>query len=87
MDDEWTFCDSDACDKFKSKVITNGDKIIAGGVRALAKFYVRNTCDTCIYSNKSKSHNDICHCPVDKVCSDGIIAWLNAPAESEVSNE
>lgn len=29
MDDKWTFCDSDACNKFQSKVITNGDVIRA----------------------------------------------------------
>jgi hypothetical protein len=72
------------CEDFEPKVITNGDKIIAGGNKALVKFHLLGTCDTCTYYNKEHtSHNDICLCPKDKTCADGIEAWLNAPAESE----
>lgn len=71
------------CANFEPKP-TNGDRIIAGGMRALAEFHMTNTCCTCVYWNKkSKSHVDSCTCPKDKKCVDGIEAWLNAPAESE----
>lgn len=75
------------CEYFTQKVITNGDKIIAGGNKELVKFHLLGTCDTCFYYNKEHtSHNDICLCPKDKTCADGIEAWLNAPAESEGEN-
>ena len=70
------------CDEFAPKVITNGDRIIAGGNRAIAEFQQQNTCDNCVYNNHSGFHN-YCDKPVDKTCADGIEAWLNAPAESE----
>jgi hypothetical protein len=78
-----------ACKDFQPiPKITNGDKIIAGGNKALVKFHLLGTCDTCIYYNKEHtSHNDICLCPKDKTCADGIEAWLNAPSASEVYNE
>jgi hypothetical protein len=67
---------------------TNGDKIIAGGNKALAKFRLSKTCNICIYCNKKHaSYNDICICPRDKCCTDGIEAWLNTPAESEGEDE
>ena len=65
------------CDYFKPKVITNGDKIIAGGMRELAKFINDNTS----------------LCPPTKLllncsnkCEDCWFNWLNAPAESEENN-
>ena len=77
------------CGDFADKdKLTNGDKIIAGGIKALVKFHLLGTCDTCTYYNKEHtSHNDICLCPPDKTCADGIEAWLNAPAESEGKDE
>ena len=71
----------DLCEYFKPKVITNGDKIIAGGMRAIVEV-AKNRCQHCIYKN----------CDLDAVClevdcADGIEAWLNAPAESEGNNE
>ena len=39
MDNEWTFRDSDACDKFQSKVITNGDVIRQMSNKNLAIFW------------------------------------------------
>lgn len=83
-------CDDDApaCNRFEQKVITNGEKIIACGMKELVKFHLLGTCNTCIYYNKEHtSHNDICLCPKDKTCADGIEAWLKAPAESEVEDE
>ena len=72
---------SNMCFKPKKKP-TNGDKIRQGGNRALADFQQLNTCDNCIYNNGSRLHN-YCEKPIDKTCTDGIEAWLNAPAESE----
>ena len=69
------------CKSFQPKVITNGDKIIAGGNRALAEFHGKLVCDVCEYR-----YDHRCIAPQGKplTCVDGIEAWLNAPAESEV---
>jgi hypothetical protein len=69
------------CKWFEPKVITNGDKIIAGGMRAIAEV-AKKRCQHCIYKN----------CDLEAVClevdcADGIEAWLNAPAESEGMDE
>lgn len=79
----------DRCPHFGGKrKPTNGDAILAGGIKSLVKFHLLGTCDTCIYYNKKHtSHNDICLCPKDKTCADGIEAWLDAPAESEAYDE
>lgn len=83
----WSKPTDKACREFELKVLTNGDKIITGGIKELVKFHLLGTCDTCIYYNKEyASHNDICLCPKDKTCADGVEAWLNAPSESGVSN-
>jgi hypothetical protein len=76
------------CDDFAAKAPpTNGEKIITGGTKALVKFHLLGTCDTCTYYNKEHtSHNDICLCPPDKTCADGIEEWLNAPAESQLND-
>ena len=84
MDNEWTFCDSDACDKFQPKVITNGDVIRQGGNDALIDFadgIRRRMCHYCAFS-KDKS------C-VDKTgdCWEGVRAWLNAQAEINTESE
>lgn len=77
-----------ACESFIGIKLTNGDNIRHGGNKALVKFHLLGTCDTCTYYNKEHtSHNDICLCPKDKTCADGIEAWLDSPAESEVINE
>ena len=75
MDDEWTFCDSDACEKFKPKVATNGDVIRQMSNEKLAELF-DNSCKVCA--------KDIVGCDTD--CVAGILAWLNAPAESEGKN-
>lgn len=68
----------------KPKKMTNDDVILQGGDDSPLKFYLVGICSTCIYYNKEhRSHNDICLCPKDKTCADGIEAWLNASAESE----
>lgn len=81
----------DACEMFEPQVITNGDKIITGGMRAIAELSFRNKCSMCIYSTYEEDvvfgeAGWTCNCPKDKSCADGIEAWLNAPAESEGAN-
>jgi hypothetical protein len=47
------YADNKACRRFvekKTKVITNGDKIIAGGMRAIAEV-AKIRCQHCIYKN------------------------------------
>ena len=76
------------CRYFEQKTPpTNGDVILAGGIKSLVKFHLLGTCDACIYYNKEHtSHNDICLCPKDKSCADGIESWLNAPADAPDTN-
>lgn len=76
----WSKPTDNACLDFEPKVITNGDKIIAGGMRALAEFHGKLACDVCAYR-----YDHRCIAPQGRplTCVDGIEAWLNAPAESE----
>jgi hypothetical protein len=79
------------CWYFKPKQ-SNGDKIIAGGMRAIAELGLVNKCARCIYSTYEEDVGFgeagwTCNCPKDKACVDGIEAWLNAPAESEGEDE
>ena len=67
MDNEWTFCDSDACEKFKPKVMTNGDRI-----RQMSNEELNNVID-CPYDGCIHSFEDY-------KCSDCRLEWLNAPA-------
>lgn len=74
------------CKWFEQKKITNGDKIIAGGMRAVAVFAWKQRgfgtqCDNCAYATKTE-----CKRPADKTCIDGIEAWLNAPAVCVTQN-
>lgn len=81
--------DGASCKYFEKKTPpTNGDKIIAGGMRAIAELGCGNKCARCIYSTYEEDVGFgeagwTCNCPKDKSCADGIEAWLNAPAESE----
>ena len=73
------------CRYFKRKPIpkpTNGDVIRHGSDKGLVTYKHQCSCFVCIYHNEE---NKKCHChrPKDKTCTDGMIAWLNAPAESE----
>lgn len=78
----WKFATDTPCSGFTPREpITNGDKIIAGGMRAIAEL-AKKRCQHCIYKN----------CDLEAVClevdcADGIEAWLNAPAESEGGDE
>lgn len=69
-----------ACKNFEPKAITNGDRIIAGGIRAIAEF-AGNPCEYCRY------YKDFCELPDGKMCEDAIEEYLNAPAESEGKDE
>lgn len=67
-----------ACEKFQPKQpMTNGDKIRQMSNDDLAKIISRSICESCIYQDED------CDCTNH---DDGILAWLNAPAESEVNN-
>lgn len=94
MDNEWTFCDSDACDKFQSKVVTNGDKIRQMSNEELAKLIVPKVifCDGCPVKCAEKDIpqskvNPFGADVIEDVCTKRVEAWLNAPAESEVEDE
>lgn len=76
--------DGASCKYFEKKTPpTNGDKIIAGGMRAIAEFQQHLSCTNCVYFSVKMAGQEFCHKPDDKTCTDGIEAWLNAPAESE----
>lgn len=83
----WKFATDTPCSGFTpQKPITNGDKIIAGGMRAIAELGFGNKCARCIYSTYEEDVGFgeagwTCSRPKDKDCIDGIEAWLNAPAE------
>lgn len=81
---DYNFChDSDnACEYFEPKAITNGDRIRQGGDYALAHFKSEHRCDVCAYAAPIDTA-PACQRPEGKVCFDGLLAWLNAPAESE----
>jgi hypothetical protein len=71
--------ESDFCDEFepaKKQIITNGDVIRQMSNGKLAESF-DNCCKVCA--------KDIVECDLD--CFDGILAWLNAPAESEGKDE
>lgn len=102
FDPKYKFCsddfypleaDDNACGAFEPKPKnTNGDKIIAGGMRAIAELGFGNPCARCIYSTYEEDVGFgeagwTCNHPKDKDCVDGIEAWLNAPAESDGGDE
>lgn len=64
-----------ACGKFEPKPMTNGDKIRQGGDDALVKYRQKFICHVCAYRFDKKCNG--------AKCKDGLVAWLNAPAESE----
>lgn len=72
-----------ACKDFEPKPKpTNGDVIRQGGDYALAHFKSEHRCDVCAYAAPIDTAPACCR-PEGKICFDGILAWLNAPAESE----
>lgn len=83
------------CEDFDPKVTTNGDKIIAGGMRAIAEFVDeawKYPCRFCVYAKYIEDFGFgeggfECKNPDEKDCVDGFEAWLNAPAESEGKDE
>ena len=81
-----------ACDSFIPIKRTNGDVIRNGSNRELAEFlwklYNGHICSLCVFLVADDDRKQvICKRPPDKTCTDGIEAWLNAPAESEGKNE
>ena len=83
----WKDQHREACPDFAPP--TNGDKIRQGGDRAVADFVFavqRSRCNFCAYFDHTQQEA-LCKRPNDKLCSDGLEEWLNAPAESEVKDE
>ena len=74
--------DRSCCEDFSP--VTNGDVIRQGGDKRLITFATEWSCFHCAYRNGIESK---CGKPKDKDCFDGMLAWLNAPAESEVKDE
>ena len=78
-----------ACEEFEQKVITNGDKIIAGGMRELAKAMVYSYRKTDDDGQLTGGMLYTWHLPNAKgfdeynEAVDYLEAWLNAPEESE----
>lgn len=60
--------------------MTKGDVIRQGGDKRLITFATEWSCFHCVYNNEIEKR---CEKPEDKDCFDGMLAWLNAPAESE----
>lgn len=71
------------CANFEPKP-TNGDRIRQGGDYALAHFKSEHRCDVCAYAAPIDTA-PACRRPEGKICFDGMLAWLNAPAESKES--
>lgn len=69
------------CGEFKPKVVTNGDVIRRGGDKALLVYRSNAACYYCSFRDTESCKSDFSN------CKDGQLAWLNAPAESEVNNE
>lgn len=59
---------------------TNGDKIIAGGKRALLNFAKQGNCGHCAFYRKE---DDTCQRPEDKFCNAGLEIWLDQEAKDE----
>lgn len=81
--------ENSACHRFEVKTPpTNGDVIRQGSNKALVIFKAQWDCNTCAY-HIPKGDNNWARCkrPKDKTCIDGMLAWLNAPAESEGKDE
>lgn len=77
------FCDG--FERKETKSITNGDMIRQGSDKELVLYKHTWSCEVCIYHDKKdlKKH---CKRPHEKVCLDGMIAWLNAPADAPDTN-
>ena len=78
---QYIFGDRAACNNFVPKP-TNGDVIRQGGNRALAEFKQKLSCGNCVYFDIKMTGQEFCHKPKNKTCTDGIEAWLNAPADA-----
>jgi hypothetical protein len=75
--------ESDFCDEFepaKKQIITNGDVIRQGSNKELVIFKKQWDCNVCAYYQSG------CKRPKDKMCLDGMLAWLNAPADCVAEN-
>lgn len=77
------FCD----DRFFELInCTNGDVIRQGGNEALIRYKNEHKCDICAYA-APLDHAPACRRPDGKTCRDGVLMWLNAPAESKTERK
>ena len=63
---------------------TNGDRIRQMSNEKLVRFKGARHCTFCAYCDQM---TDKCNRPIGGTCAEGILEWLNAPAESEVRDE
>lgn len=78
--------ENSACHRFEVKTPpTNGDVIRQGGDYALAHFKSEHRCNVCAYAAPIDTA-PACRRPEGKVCFDGMLAWLNAPADCVKQN-
>ena len=71
-----------AFEQYRHETLTNGDKIRQLSNKQLAEL-IENLGDECGGHMCRYCDSDNCG---GQSCADGILAWLNAPAESEVNN-
>lgn len=79
----------EACEYFEREVITNGDKIRQMSNEELNKFLTSFSLQGCKYCAYSQVDGDFVLCQKTKnnCCVDGLMDWLNSPAESEGGDE
>ena len=83
----WKFATDTPCSGFTPrKTITNGDKIRQMSNEELAELLADNSCGNCGFFSISQNGIERCIMPANDSCKYGKLAWLNAPAESEVNN-
>ena len=73
------------CPFYELRPLTNGDVIRQGGDHALLRFRYEHRCDICAYAAPIDDA-PACRRPDGKVCSDGLLEWLNAPAENNTES-
>jgi hypothetical protein len=81
----WIHSTNIACIKFEAKNPTNGDVIRQMSNEELNRFLTLFSLQGCKYCTYSQVDGDFVLCQKTKNnhCVDGLMEWLNAPAESE----
>ena len=79
---QYIFGDRPACNNFKPKP-TNGDRIRGMSNEELVRFKGARHCTFCAYCDQK---TDKCNRPIGGTCAEGILEWLNAPADCVAEN-